>query len=136
MVESYNQQHIFIWVRNHLNLPSVQGHGYTEWELREAYEIRIFIKSSYSGILEFFGIPNSALTLSLNIIFPSLKYSSLKHLWDLILVGKIKRRIVRKVTAKIVVKTKSGTKLTLSRTNNHTLWQHQKLMVHMESQEI
>ena len=30
LVGSYNQQQIFIWVRNHFNLPSGQGHGYTE----------------------------------------------------------------------------------------------------------
>ena len=35
LVESYNQQQIFRLVRTNLNLPSVQGHGYTEWELRE-----------------------------------------------------------------------------------------------------
>ena len=136
LVESYNQQHVFIWVRNNLNLPSVQGHRYTEWELCEAWEIRTLIKSSYYDILDFFGVPKSTLTRSLNINFPSLKCSSLKHLWDIILVGKIKKRIVREVTAKIVVKNKSGKKTYLLKDNNHTMWKHQKYMVHMESREI
>ena len=66
------------------------------------------IKSSYSEILGNFGVPKSNLTLSLNEISPPLKYSSLKHLWDITAVGKIKNRIVREVIAKIVVKNKSG----------------------------
>ena len=36
LVESDNQQHIFRWVRNNINLPLVQGQTYTEWELRQA----------------------------------------------------------------------------------------------------
>ena len=51
LVESYNQQQIFRWVRNHLNLPLVQQQEYTEWDLREACERRILFKSSYSGLL-------------------------------------------------------------------------------------
>ena len=35
LVETYNQQEIFRWVRNHLNLPLDQGQGYNEWELSE-----------------------------------------------------------------------------------------------------
>ena len=37
LLEPYNKQHIFIWVRNNLNLPLVQGHGYTDG---------IFVKNS------------------------------------------------------------------------------------------
>ena len=44
LVESYNQQHIFIWVRNNLNLPSVQGQRYTKWEIRESCERIILIQ--------------------------------------------------------------------------------------------
>ena len=84
------------------------------------------IKSSYSEILVKFGVPNSTLTRSLNVIFPPLKVSSLKHLCDIIVVGKITKRIFREAIAKIVVKNKSGKKLTFSRTKKHTLWQHQK----------
>ena len=36
LVEYDNQQHIFRWVRNNINLPLVQGQTYTEWELRQA----------------------------------------------------------------------------------------------------
>ena len=103
-------QQIFIWVRNHINLPSVQGHRYTEWDLHRARERRIFIKSSYSDILENVGVPKSNLYRSLNIIFPPLICSYLKHLWDIIVVGKITKIIVREVIEKIVVKNKSGSK--------------------------
>ena len=95
LVESYNKQHIFRWVRNRLNLPSVQGHGYTEWDLREACEIRALIKSSYYEIIDQFGAPKSTLTRPLNVIFLPLKCSSLKHPWYLMGVGKITTRIVR-----------------------------------------
>ena len=36
LVESDNQQQIYIWVRTNLNLPFVQGQTYTEWELHQA----------------------------------------------------------------------------------------------------
>ena len=45
LVESYNQQQIFRRVRNHINIPSVHGQGYIEWEIRKACETRILIKS-------------------------------------------------------------------------------------------
>ena len=95
LVESYNQQQIFLWVINHLNLPSVQGHGYTEREIREAVERRILENSRYSEIIEIFGVPKSTICLSLNVIFPPLKYSSLKHLWGLVRFGKTTKKIVR-----------------------------------------
>ena len=95
LVESYNQQQIFRWVRNQIDLPSVQGHVYTEWELCEECQIIILMKSSYSKILEKFGVPKSTLCRSLNVIFPPLKCSYLKHLSDIIVVGKIKNKIVR-----------------------------------------
>ena len=101
LVESYNQQQIFIWARNHLNLPSAQDHGYTEWDLLEACEIRIFDKSSYFEILENVGVPKFTIFHSLNVIFPSLKYSSLEHLWGLIVVGKTTKKIVSEVIVKM-----------------------------------
>ena len=63
---------------------------------------------------------------TLNLIFLPLKFSSLKHLWDIMGVGKITNRIVREVIAKIVVKKKVEAKLAFSRTKKHALWQHQK----------
>ena len=59
----------------------------------------------------------------------------MKNLWDLIDVVKTKKRIVRAVIYKIVVK-KKGKTLTFSRTKKHTLWQHRKYMVTVDSQEI
>ena len=70
---------------------------YTEWELSQARKIRILDKSSYYEILLDFGVPNSTLTYLLNVLFAPLKCSSLKHLWDLMGVGKITKRIVREV---------------------------------------
>ena len=95
MVESYNQQHIFIWVMNHLNLLLLKDHGYSECELHQACEKIILDKSSYSKILGKFGVPKSTITVSLNVIFLPLKFSSLKHLWGIMGVGKTTEIIVR-----------------------------------------
>ena len=65
-------------------------------------------KSSYSGILVKCGVPKSTLTYFLKVIFPPPKGFSLKHLWDLMGVGKITNRIVREVIEKIVVTKKRG----------------------------
>ena len=73
-------------------------------------QVRILEKSSYYEIIGKFGVPKSDITVSLNVIFPTLKYSSLKHLWDIVGVGKITKRIVREVIAKIVVRKISGNK--------------------------
>ena len=65
-------------------------------------------KSRYSGILGNFGVPNYTLTVSLNVIFLTLRCYSLKHLQGIMGVGKMTKRIVREVIAKMVVKNKSG----------------------------
>ena len=108
LVETYNKQLIFKWVINNLNLPLVQGQVYTEWEISAACERIILIKSSYSYIIEEFGVPKSTICCTLNVILPPLKFSSLKHIWDLIEVGKITKKIVREVIVKTVVKNKNG----------------------------
>ena len=97
-------------VRTDLNLPLVQGQTYTEWELCQACKIIISDKSSYSEILVKFGVPKSTLTYFLKAIFPTLKSSSLKHLWYLMDVGKITKKIVREVIEKIVSTKKMGNK--------------------------
>ena len=94
MVESYNKQHTFGWVINHINIPSGQCHGYTEWEPCEAHETIFFYKSRYYEIIGKFGVTQSTITGSLNIISPSLKCSSLKTLWDIMSVEKVTKRIV------------------------------------------
>ena len=71
---------------------------------------RIMDKSSYSEILGNFGVPKSTLTYFLNVILLPLKCSSIKHLWDIMDVGKITNRIVREVIEKIFVKKKRGNK--------------------------
>ena len=70
-------------------------------------------KSSYSEILVKFSLPKSTLTYFLKVIFPPLKSSSLKHLWNIMGVGKTTKRVVREVIEKIVVREKWETKLTI-----------------------
>ena len=49
----------------------------------------------------------------MNLILPPLKCSFLKHLWDLIGVGKITKKSVRKEITLTVVKNSPGTKTNL-----------------------
>ena len=110
LAESYKQQQMSSRVRSHLRLPLVQRRVCTYWELREACERRILMNSNYSEILEEFGLPNSTLWSTLNVIFPSLKCSSLKHLWDLIGVDKIAKTTVGEVIIHTVSKNRPGPK--------------------------
>ena len=110
MVESYNQQHRSRWVISHLHILSVQLRVYTDYELREARERRILTKSRYCELLEQFELPKSTLRITLNVPFPPLKCSSMKHLWDLIEVGKITKKTVREVITLTVVKNSPGPK--------------------------
>ena len=80
-------------VKNDLNRTSVRGQTYTEWELHQACVRRILVKPRYSDILVKFGVPNSTLTYFLKVIVPPLKISSLKYMWDIVGVGKIRKRI-------------------------------------------
>ena len=92
------------------------------------------MKSIYSDLIEEFGVPNSTLWNTLNVIFPPLTFSSLKHQFYLVGVCKITNRTIREVITITVVKKITGKKIALSRTKKHTLWQHQKWMVHIDSQ--
>ena len=67
-------------------------------------------KSSYSDIFGKIGVPKSTITHFLNVISHPLKCCPLKHLWDIMGVGKIKKIIVREVADKIVFKKKRGNK--------------------------
>ena len=103
LVENDNQQQIYRWVRKNLSLPSGKGH-YTDWELRQSVEEIILLKSSCAAIQDNFGVTNTSLQRYLNILFPSLKCSSLKHLWYLMRLGKIRSKTVRKtITENIVI---------------------------------
>ena len=73
LVESYNQQQIYIWVRTKLSLPSVRGQTYKEWEPRQSCERIILDKSSYSDVLVKYGVPKSTLTYSPKVISPPMK---------------------------------------------------------------
>ena len=85
-----------------LSLPSGRGH-YTDWELRQSVEERILLKSICSAIQDNFGVPKTSLKNYFNVIFLSLKFSSLKHLWYLMSLGEISNKTVRKsITEKIV----------------------------------
>ena len=126
MVESDNQQQIYIWFRTNLISTLVQGQTYKEWEIHQAHERRILEKSSYFEIIVKFGVPKPTLTYFLKAISPLLKSSSLVHLTGLMGVGKTKNRIVVEVIENIVYTKKGETKLTFSRTNKYTLLQHHK----------
>ena len=86
LVENYNQQQIYRWVRKYLLLPLCRG-DYTDWELRQSVEGIILLESGCATIHEDFGVPNTYLQRYLNLIFPPLKISSLKHLWYLMSLG-------------------------------------------------
>ena len=101
LVENENQQQIYRWVRKNLSLPSGRGHC-TDWEIRQSVEEIILLKSSCAAIQENFGVPKTSLQMYLNVLFPSLKCSSLKHLWYLMRLGEIRRKTVRNtITEKI-----------------------------------
>ena len=95
LVENVNQQQIYRRVRKHILLPSCRGH-YTDWELRQSVEEIILLKSSCATIQDNFGVPNTYLQRYLNVIFPSLKFSSLKHLWYLTSLGEISNKNCKK----------------------------------------
>ena len=73
----------------------------------------IFTKSRYSELLEEFGVPKYTLWSTLDVIFLTLKYSSMKHLWDLIVVGKITNKTVRELITHKAVKNRPGPKIYL-----------------------
>ena len=61
------------------------------------------MKSSCAAIQEKFGVPKTSIQRYLHVLFPSLKCSSLEHLWYLMRLGKIRSKTVRKtITEKIV----------------------------------
>ena len=95
LLESYNKQQIYRWVRYHLCIPYIKHQLYTEWELRESCERRVMVKSTYTDILDECWVPKTNLWRTLNVLFTPLKCSSLKHLWYLAAVGKVKRQRVR-----------------------------------------
>ena len=106
LVESHHQQHIYRWFRSHFRLPSLQRQVYTEWELHAACERRIMVKSTYAGLLEEFCIPKRTLCRTLNVLFPPLKITSLKHLWDPIAIGDAKKEIFREVIRLTTIRNK------------------------------
>ena len=103
LVENRNQQQIYRWVRKHLLDPSGRGH-YTDWELCQSVEERILLKSSCAAIQDNFCVPKTSLQRYLNVILPSLKCSSLKHLWYLMSLGEISNKTVRKTKRENIVK--------------------------------
>ena len=68
------------------------------------------MKSIYSDLIEEFGVPNSTLWNTLNVIFPPLTFSSLKHQFYLVGVCKITNRTIIEVITITVVKKITGTK--------------------------
>ena len=65
-------------------------------------------KSNYSETIEESGIPKSTLRLTLNVIFPPLEFNYLKHLWNLISTGYVKKEIFRKLVMVTTTKNRIG----------------------------
>ena len=97
LVENDNQQQIYGWVRNYLLLPPGRG-DYKDWELCQSVEGGILLKSSCTMIHDDFGVLKTSIYSYLNLMFPPLKCSSLKHLWYLTSLGDISNTTVRKLT--------------------------------------
>ena len=109
LVENENQQQIYIWVRKYLLGPSGRGH-YTDWGIYQSVEEIILPKSSCAAIQDNFGVPKTSLQRYLNVLFPSLKCSSLKHLWYLMSIGEISNKTVRQTITEKIVKHELGHK--------------------------
>ena len=88
-------------------LPSGRG-NYMNWELRQSVEERILLKSSCAAIQDNFGVPKTSPQRYLNVLFPSLKCSSLKHLWYLMSLGEISNKTVGKTITENIFKNELG----------------------------
>ena len=80
------------------------------WELHQSVEGIILLKSICTAIHDDFGVPNTYIQRYLNLIFPPLKCSSLKHLWYLTILGEIDNKSVRNMITENIVKQKLGQK--------------------------
>ena len=107
LIENDNHQQIYRWVRKYLLGPPGRGH-YMDWDLRQPVEEIILLKSSCAAIQDNFVVPKTSLQRYLNLIFPSLKCSSLKHLWYLMSLGEISNKTVRKRITENIVKHELG----------------------------
>ena len=108
MGQSYNQQQMYGWVGSHIRLPLVQHQVYTDWYLHEACEIRIINKACYYKLLEEIRVTKCTICHTINVIFTPLECSSLKHLWDLIGLCKINKKIFIEVIMITVVNKNYG----------------------------
>ena len=88
-------------------LPLGRGH-YTDWELRKSVEGKTLLKSRCTAMNDEFGVPKTTIQRYLNIIFMPLNFSSLKHHWYLMILGKINDKSVRKTISEKIVKRKLG----------------------------
>ena len=73
------------------------------------------IKLIYTELLGEFGVPKTTLCRTLFVLFPPLKCSSLKHLWDLIKVGKVMSQTVKEVFGVTIIKNRLGRPTSLLR---------------------
>ena len=62
------------------------------------------VKSSYTELLGGFSVPKTTIWKKIDLLFPPLKFTSLKPLWDLIAVGNVKRQIFREVIRLTTIK--------------------------------
>ena len=62
------------------------------------------VKSTYDELVQEFGLSKGTLCQILNVLFPPLKHTFLKHLWHLIAIGCVKKERVREVIGLTTIK--------------------------------
>ena len=107
-LEAYKQQQIYWCFRSHIHFTSLQRQLYTDWELHESYERRTMSKLIYSDIIKEFGVPKTTLWRTLNVLLPSMKYSSVRHHFENTRVVKSKSKRVIEVIRLRTIKDKEA----------------------------
>ena len=81
-----------------------------DWDLCQSVEEIILLNYICAVIQENCGVPNNSIQSYLNVIFPTLKGSSAKHLWYLVSLCEISNKTIRHGITENIVKQKLGHK--------------------------
>ena len=92
LVENDNKKQIYRWVRNYVLLPFCKR-DYTYWDICQSVEVIILLKLICTAIHDDFVAPNNSLQRYTNVILPSQECSSLKHLWYIMSLGEISKKL-------------------------------------------
>ena len=66
--------------------------------------MNIMVNSTYSDILDKFGVTRYTFSQTLNLLFAPLKCNYMKHMWDLIDIVDVENEIVREVIRPLKIK--------------------------------